>query len=55
MCIFSIFQNFRFFRFFPLFISKKMSKKVICNKTFDPEGRNRSNYAQNDRGFFENF
>ena len=30
-----------------------MSKKVICNKTFDPEGRNRSNYAQNDRSFLK--
>ena len=32
-----------------------MSKKVICWKTFDPEGRNRSNYAQNDRSFFRFF
>ena len=49
---FQFFKIFEFFRFFPLFTSKKMSKKVICNKTFDSEGRNRSNYAQNDRSFF---
>ena len=52
-CVFfQFFKIFEFFRFFPLFISKKMSKKVICWKTFDPEGRNRSNYAQNYCSFF---
>ena len=55
-CVFfQFFKIFEFFRIFPSFIIKKMSKKVICWKTFDPEGRNRSNYAQNDRSFFENF